>query len=46
LLKDTGPGTVQVRLVTNQAVRLSDCKALIRYRQPGSGTLIEITAQQ
>lgn len=46
LLKDTGPGTVQVRLVANQAVRLSECTALIRYRQPGSGTLIEITAQQ
>jgi uncharacterized protein (DUF58 family) len=46
LLKDTGPGTVQVRLVANQAVPLPDCTAIIRYRQPGSGTLIEIIAQQ
>lgn len=46
LLKDTGPGTVHLRLVANRSVRLSECTALVRYRQPGSGTLIEITAQQ
>jgi len=46
LLKDPGPGTVQLRLVADRAVPLPDCTALIRYRQPGSGTLIEITAQQ
>jgi hypothetical protein len=46
LLKDTQPGTVQLRLVVDQALRLSDCTALIRYRHPGSGNLIEITAQQ
>lgn len=46
LLKDTQPGTLQLKLVTNQPLRLADCTALIRFRQPGSGAMVEIMAQK
>lgn len=46
LLKATRPGTQLLQVSGNQPLRLSDFSARIRYRQPGSGQMVEINASQ
>ncbi len=46
LIKDTQPGTISVHFTTGRPFSRADSSAVIRYRLPGSGTMVEVPAAQ